>query len=401
MSFQAPAFLLALALVPLAAIAYGAAQRRRRAAADAFAGPAVRASALPRTPGWRRHAPIALYGAALAALAIALARPEATVAVPTEQATVVLAIDRSGSMRATDVAPSRLAAVKSAAARFLDSVPRRVKVGAVTYNGRPDVLEAPATDRAPVRAAIEAIEAKGGTASGDGLAAALDLIARGGADRPPAAVVLISDGKSTRGQDPVTVAREGGVPVYTVALGTPEGTVVDAEGTTHQATPDPETMQAVAEASGGQSFTVEDADRLSAVYDRLGSQVATEREPREITAAFAGGALLLVAGGALLSLHWFRRLVCSRNLSAAAYLSLVSGPLDWLSMGSRTTRSVFAVALCSGVAMVGASVHGLLGVDTELQRSAFAAQQTIEQQHQTIRVIDRGDCEPPREHSRI
>jgi Ca-activated chloride channel homolog len=308
-SFQAPAFLLALALVPLAAIAYGAAQRRRRAAADAFAGPAVRASALPRTPGWRRHAPVALYGAALAALAVALARPEATVAVPTEQASVVLAIDRSGSMRATDVAPSRLAAVKSAAARFLDSVPRKVKVGAVTYNGKADVLAAPETDRAPVRTAIEAIEAKGGTASGDGLQAALDLIRRDGDEQPPAAVVLISDGKSTKGSDPVEVAREGGVPVYTVALGTPDGTVVDGEGVTHQATPDPETMQAVAEASGGQSFAVEDADRLSAVYERLGSQVATEREPREITAAFAGGALLFVAGGALLSLHWFRRLV--------------------------------------------------------------------------------------------
>jgi Ca-activated chloride channel homolog len=308
-TFQAPVFLLALALVPLAAVAYAAAQRRRRAAADAFASPAVRASALPRTPGWRRHAPIALYGLALATLAIALARPEATVAVPTEQATVVLAIDRSGSMRATDVEPSRLAAVKSAAARFLDRVPRRVKVGAVTYNGRAAVLESPTADRAPVREAIEAIEAKGGTASGDGLAAALDLIRRGGPDRPPAAVVLISDGKSTRGADPVEVAREGGVPVYTVSLGTDAGTVVDAEGVTHQATPDPETMQAVAEASGGRSFTVADADGLTEVYERLGSQVATEREPREVTAAFAGGALLLVAGGALLSLHWFRRLV--------------------------------------------------------------------------------------------
>ncbi len=309
MSFQAPVFLLALALVPLAAIAYGVAQRRRRAAVDAFAGPAVRASALPRTPGWRRHAPIAVYGLALTALAVALARPETTVAVPTEQATVVLAIDRSGSMRATDVAPSRLAAVKKAAARFLDRVPRRVKVGAVTFNGRPAVLEAPTADRAPVRAAIEGIEAKGGTASGDGLAAALDLIRRGGADRPPAAVVLISDGKSTRGQDPVAVARKAGVPIFTVALGTPDGTVVDAKGVTHQATPDPETMRAVAEASGGQSFTVQDADRLSAVYERLGSQVATEREPREITAAFAGGALALMAGGALLSMHWFRRMV--------------------------------------------------------------------------------------------
>ena len=157
MSFQAPAFLIALALVPLAAIAYAVAQRRRRAAAAAFARPAVRASALPRTPGWRRHAPVALYGAALAALAVALARPEATVAVPTEQASVVLAIDRSGSMRATDVAPSRLAAMKSAAARFLDRVPRRVKVGAVTFNGRTAVLEAPTTDRAPVKAAIDAI----------------------------------------------------------------------------------------------------------------------------------------------------------------------------------------------------------------------------------------------------
>ena len=312
MSFQAPAFLLALALVPLAAAAYAVVQRRRRAAADAFASPVVRASALPRTPGWRRHAPVALYGLALAALAIALARPEATVAVPTEQATVVMAFDRSGSMRATDVAPTRLAAMQAAAARFLDRVPRQVKVGAVAFNGRTAVLEAPSADRAPLREAIDTIEAKGGTASGDGLAAALDLIRRGGADRPPAAVVLISDGKSTRGRDPVEVAREAaelGVPVYTVSLGTADGTVTDAEGVTHEATPDPETMRAVAEASGGRSFTVADAGGLAAVHERLGSQLATEREPREITAAFAGGALLFVAGGALLSLHWFRRLV--------------------------------------------------------------------------------------------
>jgi Ca-activated chloride channel family protein len=232
--------------------------------------------------------------------------------VPTEQATVVMAFDRSGSMRATDVAPTRLAAMQGAASRFLDRLPRQVKVGAVAFNGRTAVLEAPTADRAPLREAIDAIEARGGTASGDGLAAALDLIRRGGADRPPAAVVLISDGKSTRGRDPVEVAREAaelGVPVYTVSLGTPDGTVTDAEGVTHEATPDPETMQAVAEASGGRSFTVADAGGLAAVYERLGSQVATEREPREITAAFAGGALLFVAGGAVLSLHWFRRLV--------------------------------------------------------------------------------------------
>jgi Ca-activated chloride channel homolog len=124
--------------------------------------------------------------------------------------------------------------------------------------------------------------------------------------------VLISDGESTKGRDPVEVAREArrlGIPVYTVALGTASGSVVGADGVRHQAPPDPETMRAIAAASGGRSFAVKDADGLATVYERLGSQVATERKPREITAAFAGGALVFVAGGALLSLHWFRRLV--------------------------------------------------------------------------------------------
>jgi Ca-activated chloride channel homolog len=311
-SFQAPVFLIALLLVPLAAVAYVAAQRRRRAAADAFASPAVRASALPRTPGWRRHAPVGLYGVALAALAIALARPEATIAVPAEQATIVLAIDRSGSMRATDVEPTRLEAMQTAAGEFLDRVPRRVKVGAVAFNTETDVLAAPATDKVPVRAAIDGLTAGGGTATGDALAASLDLVRRGGEDRPPAAVVLISDGESTSGRDPLDAAREAaamGVPVYTVALGTPGATIVDARGRTQPAPPDPETLRAVAEESGGQSFAVEDAAALNAVYERLGSQVATEKQPREVTAAFAGGALAFIAGGALLSLHWFRRLI--------------------------------------------------------------------------------------------
>lgn len=312
MSFQAPAFLLALLLVPLAALVYGAAQRRRRAAADAFAAPAVRASALPRRPGWRRHAPIALYGLALAALAIALARPEATIAVPSEQATIVLATDHSGSMQATDVAPSRLAAVKAAAERFLDRVPDRVKVAGVAFDHRAAVLEAPSTDRAPLRAAIRGLEPSGGTATGEALAAVLDLVRRGGGEQPPAAIVLISDGESTHGREPLPVAQEAaelGIPIYTVALGTPDGTVVGSDGVSRPVPPDLETLRAIADTSGGRSFSARDADRLTAVYERLGSQVATEREPREVTAAFAGGALALVAGGALLSLHWFRRLV--------------------------------------------------------------------------------------------
>jgi Ca-activated chloride channel family protein len=312
-SFQAPIFLLALVLVPLAAAAYVVAQRRRRAAVDAFASPAVRASALPRTPGWRRHAPMALYGLALTALAVALARPEATIAVPSEQATVVLATDHSGSMQATDVAPSRLVAARDAAVRFLERVPRRVRVGAVAFDHRAAVLEAPTTDRAPVRAAIEALQPSGGTATGEALATALDLIRRrGGEEQPPAAILLLSDGESTHGREPLPVAQEAGrlgIPIYTVALGTAGGTVVGSDGVSRPVPPDPETLAAIAEASGGRAFTADDADGLAAVYERLGSQVATEREPREITAAFAGGALVLVAGGALLSLRWFRRLV--------------------------------------------------------------------------------------------
>jgi Ca-activated chloride channel homolog len=311
-TFQAPAFLLVLLLVPLAAAAYVAAQRRRRAAVDAFASPAVRASAIPRTPGWRRHAPMALYGLALAALATALARPEATIAVASERATIVLATDHSGSMQATDVAPSRLSAVRDAGQRFLERVPDRVRVGVVAFDHRASVLAAPDADRTPARQAIAGLRPSGGTATGEALAVSLDLIRRGGEERPPAAIVLLSDGASTHGREPLPVAQEAGrlgIPIYTVALGTASGTVVGSDGVSRPVPPDPATLRAISEASRGQAFTAGDADRLAAVYERLGSQVATEREPREVTAAFAGGALVLLAGGAAMSLRWFRRLV--------------------------------------------------------------------------------------------
>ena len=314
MSFQAPVFLLALLLVPLAAAAYVAAQRRRRAAADAFASPAVRASALPRTPGWRRHAPMALYALALSALAVALARPEATFALPEEQAAVVLATDHSGSMRATDVAPDRLSAVKTAADRFLAEVPDRVRVGGVAFDHRTTVLAAPDTDRVPLRNAIDGLQATGGTATGEALASSLDLVRRGTqqGEQPPAAIVLISDGESTHGREPLPVAQEAadlGIPIYTVALGTPDGQLVGSDGVSRPVPPDTATLAQIAEVSGGRAFTADDTEGLSAVYERLGSQVATEAEPREVTAAFAGGALAFVALGALLSLRWFRRLV--------------------------------------------------------------------------------------------
>jgi Ca-activated chloride channel homolog len=311
-SFAAPWLLLGLVLVPLLVLAYGLTERRRRRTAAAFAAPPTAVSAVPRRPGWRRHAPLALAGLAMAGLIVALARPQVSVAVPAEQASIVLTMDRSGSMQATDVAPSRLIAARDAGEAFLAEVPASVGVGAVVFDHRTEAVQNPTTDRSALRDALrDAMKPSGGTATGDALAASLAMLEaqRGtGAERPPGAIVLLSDGESTSGRDPVAVAdeaRAAGVPIYTVALGTPDGTLPDGK----PVPPDIASLQAIAERSGGEAFTARAASRLSAVYERLGSQVAMKEERREITGAFAGGAIALLLVGGGLSLRWFRRLI--------------------------------------------------------------------------------------------
>jgi Ca-activated chloride channel homolog len=311
-TFATPWLLLGLVLVPLLAVAYGAGERRRRRAAAGFAAPATRASVVPRAPGWRRHAPLVLAGLAMAGLVVALARPQVTQAVPAEQASIVLTMDHSGSMQATDVAPSRLVAAREAGEAFLARVPDRIRVGGVVFDHRTEVVSDPTTDRVELRDALrDAMVPSGGTATGDALAASLAMLEaqRGeGGKRAPGAIVLLSDGESTSGRDPVTVAEEAaqqGVPVYTVALGTPDGRMPDGQ----RVPPDTESLAAVAERSGGEAFTATDAAGLSAVYERLGSQVAMKEERREVTGAFAGGAIVLLLLGGGLSLRWFRRLI--------------------------------------------------------------------------------------------
>lgn len=317
MSFEAPLFLLGLLALPLAGLLYARRERTVSAGRAAFAAPAVLPSVTPHRAGWRRHAPVAVYGLALAALIVALSRPQATLAVGVEQATVVVVTDRSGSMLATDVFPTRLEAARVAGQRFLDSVPDDLRVGAVAFNHTIQVLNSPTRDHAAVREALGGIEAAGSTATGDALSAALRLIAdsrRSGAEPPPAAIVLLSDGESVRGSDPMVAAeqaRRAGVPIYTVALGTPEGTIErrGRSGTPRlvPVPPDPETLRQVAERSGGEAFATADAAALERVYGRLGSQVARERRPREVTNLFAGGALLLMTAAAGASLRWFGR----------------------------------------------------------------------------------------------
>ena len=306
MSFQSPWLLLGLVLIPLLGGAYVMTERRRRRAAAAFASPRVAVSAVPRTPGWRRHLPLGLAGLATAALIAALARPQVSVAVPAEQATIVLAMDHSGSMMATDVAPSRLAAAKGAGEAFLDEVPERVRVGGVVFNHRAQAVSSPTADRDEVKAALDAaMTPSGGTATGDALATSLAMIR---SQKAPGAIVLLSDGKATHGQDPLPIADEAErlrIPIYTVALGTASGTLPNGDAVP----PDVATLRQIAERSGGQAFTADQADALSEVYEQLGSEVATKTEEREVTSAFAGGAALLLLLGGGLCLRWFRRLL--------------------------------------------------------------------------------------------
>ena len=306
MSLQAPIFLLALAVIPLALAALALARRRPARYVVRFPAMATLASVVPRSARWRRLVPPTLLCLALAGLAVALARPETTVAVAVEQASVVLVTDTSGSMNATDVDPSRLAAAKAAAGRFLDRVPDELRVGLVAFSDSPHTALRPTEDRAPVEAAIDGLAAEGGTATGDALASALRALGDRNADSPPAAIVLLSDGATKTGRDPAEVAREAataGVPVYTVALGTADGQV-EANGQVLPVPPDPEALRQIAQLSGGASFAAEDAGALDEVYERLGSQIGTREERREISAGFAAAGLLLLGGAMAASLRW-------------------------------------------------------------------------------------------------
>jgi Ca-activated chloride channel family protein len=320
MSFATPLVLWVLLLVPVALIAYWLVQRRRIKYAARFTNLDLLANVVDASPGRRRHIPAAFALAALAALIVAMARPQAVVAVPRDDATVLLTMDSSASMTATDVPPTRLDAAKSASSSFLDQLPERFRVGLVSFSSTVSVLEEPTYDRDTVRASLDAIEGDVGTALGDAIvesvALAPDPDEQGGSGgRPLFAILLLSDGASTTGREPLDVvdqAREAGVPIYTIAFGTPNGTVevTNDFGVTQtlRVPPDPDTLRQIAEETGGRFFEAPTEADLEAVYREIGSQVSYEDEERELTAAFAaaGAAFLLVGAG--LSALWFGRI---------------------------------------------------------------------------------------------
>jgi Ca-activated chloride channel family protein len=320
-TFAAPLVLIALVAIPVLIALYGGVQRDRRRAASAFAAPALAASVVPRRPGWRRHAPMLVVLIAVAALVLAAAKPQRSVAVPVERASIMLVTDVSGSMQATDVRPTRLEAARAAARRFVREVPKGVNVGVMALSSKPRVLASPTRDRDAVNAALSQLTPRGGTGTGEAIQAATRILNKApgvGGKRPPAAIVLISDGSSTGDVDPVAAAqaaRRLRIPIYTVALGTAQGKITvprpgGAGGTeTRSVPPDPQSLSEIAKASGGKTYTAADANKLKDVYERLGSLLGTKTEKREITAGFAGGGLALLLLGAAMSLRWFGRLI--------------------------------------------------------------------------------------------
>jgi Ca-activated chloride channel family protein len=315
MSFQAPLFLLGLLMVPLLVGALALERRRRRRYVVRFTATSTVRAVLGTTPAWRRHLPAALFLAALAALVVGLARPQRSVAVAIDKASVMLVLDVSGSMQATDVQPSRLDAARNAAKAFVDKVPDRLQVGVVAYRAVVDTVQPPTEDHDQVRRTLDGLLAEGGTATGDALASALQQLqkvkGRNG-KRAPAAILLLSDGRTTEGEDPVRVAglaRKLRIPVHTVALGSDGATIPSPSGLGRiPVPPDPDTLRAVARVTHGRAFTVDDAGQLSDVYRRLGSRLGSKRVNKQVTAGFAGGSALLLAGALLLSLRWAGRL---------------------------------------------------------------------------------------------
>lgn len=347
MNFLWPQMLWLLALCPLAVLAY-VGLLRRRPVATLYPGLGLLQQALPPGHRWRRHLPPALLLLALTALLLAAARPVAQISLPSEQQTLLLVMDVSGSMRATDVKPNRLAAAQEAAKAFIRSLPRQVRVGIVAFAGSAQLAQAPTRNHEDLFQAIEGFQLQRGTATGNGLVVALATLfpqagidlARWGSSGPTvggttagplgsrdavgqptwtpvpagsyttAAIIMLTDGQRTTGVDPLDAARlaaERGVRIYTVGVGTVEGENVGFEGWSMRVRLDEDTLKAVAARTQGEYFHAASAEALQQIYESLGSRLALETHETEISALFALAAAAWILMAAGFSLAWFGR----------------------------------------------------------------------------------------------
>lgn len=331
MRFDWPVALAGVALVPVAAAAYVLVERRRARFALRFTNLDVLASVVPARAPRRRFIPPALFGLALMVAIVAVARPEVPRSVQRKQATVVLVIDTSGSMVANDVQPSRLAAAQEAVRRFVKRLPGRFQVGIVVFSSEARVAMPITGDHDLAIQGLEHLNAFGGTALGDALARSIELLRQaagkgagaspvtsgtGAAEKiPPSAIVILSDGAQNRGQlQPMQAALRAKhlkIPVYTVALGTPSGSIRISDGSfseTVQVPPDPRTLKQIALETGGHFYAAASGARLNAVYEKLASRLSVKRVYREATSVFLAASAVLLLGAGVLSAFWLPRL---------------------------------------------------------------------------------------------
>jgi len=331
--FLWPFMLWCLILVPVLIVMYILAQRRRQRYALRYASLSLVREALGRGPGWRRHVPPALFIVSVAVMFFALARPASVVTLPSQEGTVILTMDVSGSMRADDLKPNRLEAAKTAARAFVDKQPQGVKIGVVSFSDNAFVVQAPTDDKEAVLRAINRLTPQRGTAIGSGMLTSLDAIfeeanGEGAAynssadptptptplprgQYEPAIVVLLSDGESNRGPRPMEVVDQlaaRGVRVYTVGVGSVEGTVLHTQGRSIRTRLDEETLKRVAEATEGMYYNASTEQDLQAIYENLSTHLVFRKQQTEITAFFTGVAVALSLIAGILSLLWFNRL---------------------------------------------------------------------------------------------
>ncbi len=342
MDFLWPTMLWLLLLIPVLILAYIWVQRRRQKYALRFASLSLVKQAMGRGPGIRRHIPPALFLLGMTAMIVGMARPVMNIKTPSQEGTIILVVDTSGSMQANDVAPTRMDAAKAAARTFVQIQPKSVKLGIVSFSDDAFVVQAPTTDQQAVLTAIDRLYPQRGTAIGSGLQAALLALlqaqgiatdasasqSRGSFNSPltgadptptplprgvftPGIVVLLTDGENNLGPDPADVAEtlaDRGVRVYTVGLGSPQGTTLRIAGRSIHVGLDEPTLKHIAEATGGAYYNAVTEGDLKAVYQNLGTRLVFKDEKTEFTAGFTGIAALFTLIGGMFSLFWFNRL---------------------------------------------------------------------------------------------
>ncbi|MBA2962510.1 MULTISPECIES: VWA domain-containing protein [Ramlibacter] len=346
MQFLWPEFLWTLLAVPLLVLLYAWLLRRKKKLAVRYASLSIVKEAMGAGQSVRRHIPPALFLLAVAAMLVAAARPTAVVTLPSQQQTIILAMDVSGSMRATDVLPSRLEAAQTAAKSFLKELPRHVKVGIVAFAGSAQVAQLPTLSREDLVTAIDRFQLQRATATGNAIVISLATIfpdqgielaaLQGGRDRArgfsiddqkkekkewtpvapgsytSAAIIMLTDGQRTTGVDPLEAAKmaaDRGVRVYTVGIGTVDGETIGFEGWSMRVRLDEETLKAVATKTNAEYFYAGTAQDLKKVYDALSSKLTVEKKETEISGLLALAAAGLSVLAAALSLLWFNRIL--------------------------------------------------------------------------------------------